>query len=383
MDSAQKNSVDGFYAPSGEEGEQYLDAKSVIRLEGADAAELLRHWLGLSAAQARALAALIQEIKVTSGDVEKNVFGLSERFRRIATMTREQSATVQELIGSVQVINVGGEVVPLPEMAASLGDTLSVLVEKIIKLSSRGVALVYALDGVQAEMKAMRASITKIERINSQTNILSLNAKIEAARAGEAGRGFAVVASEVGELARTVNGVAFDVKKQIEAVSAGLGNSNGLLQEIATIDMSEENIQANARIKSMMQSLIEQNKRFATVLQNTASTTKQITDDVSEAIVGMQFQDRAKQRLENVNAALEVLVGASSELRDASAHAMAPCASSEDADYQWLHHIIDQFTLGEMRKRFVETILVEGHAPYGIADQTFSVAAPDDDIELF
>jgi methyl-accepting chemotaxis protein len=383
MDSAQKNSVNGFSAPSGDDGEPHPGAQTDIRLEGADAAELLRNWLGLSAAQARALMALIEEIKVTSGDVEKNVFGLSDRFQRIATKTREQTATVQELIGSVQAINVGGETVPLPEMAASLGNTLSVLVEKIIQLSSRGVALVYALDDVLAEMKAMRASITKIERINSQTNVLSLNAKIEAARAGEAGGGFAVVASEVGELARTVNGVAADVKKQIEAVSAGLGKSYVLLQEIATIDMSEENLQANARIKSMMQSLIDQNERFAKVLQDTASTTKQIADDVSEVIVGMQFQDRAKQRLENVNAALEVLAGASSELRDASAHAMAPGDSSEDADHRWLHHIIDQFTLGEMRKRFVETILLTGHAPDGFADQTFSVAAPDDDVELF
>ncbi len=344
--------------------------------------ELLRDWLGLSAAQSRALTALMNEIRMTSQDVETNVHGLSARFQRIATTTRLQSETVQDLMSTVQSVTVDGISIPLPQIAESLGETLSVLVEKIIQLSSRGVALVYALDDVLAEMNAMQSSIKKIERINSQTNVLSLNAKIEAARAGEAGRGFAVVASEVGELSRSVNGLASDVRRQLDSISGGLQKSYGLLQEIATIDMSDENLRANARIKTMMQCLVDQSDRFAKALQDTASTTQDIASNVSEAIIGMQFQDRAKQRLENVNAAFEILLGACSDLRAASQSHLPPLLA-KDADQEWLERMIGQFTLGDVRKRFVESILLDGSGAVSPGAAASVSVADDDDVELF
>ena len=186
--------------------------------------------------------------------------------------------------------------------------------EKITQLTTRSVAMSGALGEVQQEIRSMQASITQIEKINKQTKLLSLNAKIEAARAGAAGRGFAVVATEIGDLAGAVNALSDTVKKQILTVSDGVQRGGSLLKEISAIEMSEENVNAQARIKAMMSCLVDQNAAIAEALQKTAVSSQEMEQAVSGAIVGMQFQDRVMQRIQNVNGALAVFGRAATSL---------------------------------------------------------------------
>lgn len=331
----------------------------VSAIERTEAIGFLEDWLGLSAVQKRALEALIHEINIVSAHVESSVHGLSERFQSIAATARQQSATVSELAANIHEVQFDGKMVPLPEIAGSLGNILSGMIEKVIQVSSRGVSMVYALDGVLAELKSIEGIIAQIDNINRQTNLLALNAKIEAARAGDAGRGFSVVADEVRDLAKTVNILSGSISQQIGSISRGLRESYTMLHDIATIDMSDENLQTNARINALMQSLVDRNKTLGTVLQKTAVSAQTIANDVSGAIVSMQFQDRTKQRLENVNDVIRVLTGAIGDLRTSSADAVSDGQTNEDVDHEWLHRMIAQCTLGEMRERFVEHILLQ------------------------
>ncbi len=61
----------------------------------------------------------------------------------------------------------------------------------------------------------VRKSLKQIDDINTQSRLLSLNAKIEAARAGEAGRSFEVVATEMGELSDTTKRVAVQLSSKL------------------------------------------------------------------------------------------------------------------------------------------------------------------------
>src|SRR5262249_56410379 len=97
------------------------------------------------------------------------------------------------------------------------------------------------------------------------------------------------------------------IQKQVTSIGNGLRSSHATLREIATVDMSQENVAANTHVQMVMRCLVEQNSRFAEVLQETATTTQHITEDVAASIVGMQFQDLAKQRLDNVRNALTAL----------------------------------------------------------------------------
>jgi methyl-accepting chemotaxis protein len=344
--------------------------------------DLLQQWLGLSIIQRRALEALTAELDLVSTDVESNVGRLSERFQDITATSREQAGAVQALVTSIQQVVVDGKVVPLEEIAASLGDMLSELVGKISGLSSRGGAMVSALDGVLAELNSVEASLGQIDRINHQTNLLALNAKIEAARAGEAGRGFSVVAEEVRELAKAVNSLSSVIRGQINAISGGLAKSHGMLREIAAVDMSEENLHANSRVRMVMRCLVEQNASFADVLRQTAATTDKITQDVSSAIVAMQFQDLTSQRLGNMKGLLTGLAEALGDLQAVS----RPSAGDADlgAPCDRARNLVAGCTLSDMRKRLAARIL-DGECARTRDPAVRQNDVPDDDpgVELF
>ena len=106
------------------------------------AKQIAQELISFATAQSKATEALMGELSHTSQDVERSVHGLVDRFQAMATTARDQTETVQSLMSSVQTIEMNGESVPLSELAKSIGDVVSLLVEKIIHLSSRSVAMV-------------------------------------------------------------------------------------------------------------------------------------------------------------------------------------------------------------------------------------------------
>ncbi|MGV7031294.1 methyl-accepting chemotaxis protein [Methylobacterium symbioticum] len=320
------------------------------------AADRLQDWLGLSGQQRALLDALIGELGLISAESEASVHGLSARFQNIAATTRDQSEIIGGLVSSIQAVEIDGETRQLSDVASGLGETLRALIDKITAMSANGGTMLHTLDGVMTDLAGVEGSVAAIETINRQTNLLALNAKIEAARAGDAGRAFAVVADEVRALAASINGLSEVIRKQIGSIATGLRSSHGLVREIAAIDMSDESRNAEARVRMVMQALLEQNSRFAGVLRQTAETTQAITDDVSAAIVAMQFQDLAKQRLQN----LEIVLGAASaELRalETRTGGGAGPAAGSGHDTAWIEAMIDRCTLGEVRERLGAALL--------------------------
>ncbi len=346
-----------------------------------ESAACLKRWLKLSLTQQRALDVLVREIAITSEHAETNVQSISEKFQNIASTTRSQAATFHEMITSSQVVTLNGAQVPLTQVAGGLGETLSGLVNKVSQMSARGGSMLGSLDGVLSELKLVEASVAEIDKINRQTNLLALNAKIEAARAGDAGRGFAVVADEVRELAKSVNQISAAIRRQIGSISDGLRTSHDMLQDIAALDVSSENAAANQQVKSVVQSLVDQNTGFAKVLRHTATTTEQISSDVASAIVSMQFQDLTKQKLENVSGVLATLASALQGLTARTS--VGTAAPSVEIDSDLANRIIAGCTLSEVRQRLSAGIIDGAIHMAPVAAPTAAVPGADDGIELF
>ncbi|WP_308221613.1 methyl-accepting chemotaxis protein [Fuchsiella alkaliacetigena] len=67
-------------------------------------------------------------------------------------------------------------------------------------------------DEIEANSNDISESITEVEQVTDNLNMLAINASIEAARAGKEGRGFSVVANEVKELAEKSNGLVQNIE---------------------------------------------------------------------------------------------------------------------------------------------------------------------------
>ncbi|WP_420411744.1 methyl-accepting chemotaxis protein [Roseibium sp.] len=364
--------------------------------ESSRAQDLLADYLGLSVSQRQALDGLMAEIDRTNSILDENIEAVTDRFHNIAEKSEEQFATIQNLAGLAESVEVDGVPRKLPELAGSLKDILSDLIEKILQLSSRGMKMVYRLQDITLELEKVEESVAGIERINSQTNLLALNAKIEAARAGEAGKGFAVVANEVRELAKSVDTLATSLKTQITSISDGVQGAQGLVEEIATMEISEEKLEVNAGFAKIIDQLVLQNEQISEVLQSTAGTTQEITQDISGTVVSLQFHDRCKQVLQNVNGALQVINQENEKLRSQAIDAVAVPWQDRPPEDVMKTNIIQSFSLNELSIRFQQMWYPEAAMKAESADVvklpvSESAAAAeeagddygDDDIELF
>ncbi|WP_162009416.1 methyl-accepting chemotaxis protein [Labrenzia sp. CE80] len=330
--------------------------------------------------QQQTLEFLIKEIDSVSEYVEQNTSSLTERFRTMAVASRDQSGVVDTMAYDVQHITVEENDVPISVLAKDLSDTMEDFFKKVVFLSSRGVKMSYTLDDIFKVLENMQESINEIERINRQTNLLALNAKIEAARAGEAGKGFAVVAEEVRSLATSVNDLSSDLRDQTSRVTAGLDGGYSIIKEIATVDMSDDNIAAHERLKVMTQGFVAKNVQLAETLKRSAEASQKMEMEIGASIVELQFQDRAKQRLEGVCDAILKMLAVSGDTLPETAVSLE--GTSLEFRQALASEIANIFKLGTLKSAYeAEFGIVSAETTTAIADD--ASGSDDDDIELF
>lgn len=174
--------------------------------------------------------------------------------------------------------------------------TINSLRDTTAKIEADYKKYVEQFQNLMMQTKTITGFISEIQKISSQTNLLSFNASIEAAHAGTAGAGFRIIANEVKKLSDNTEKSASKMQHNVaqlensiteleEETKRNTENLGKLTEEVDATLQNYENVRLNnsANLQNMeaFASYISENVRkiddmITTVEENEALNTKTV-----------------------------------------------------------------------------------------------------------
>jgi methyl-accepting chemotaxis protein len=225
--------------------------------------------------------------------LQQSSISMSNSMNNLSQKSQEQAQSLEETTRSLEVItDITRDNTKNSIQMAEIGQNVKQSATTGQKLATQTAQ---SMDEINNEVTSITESITVIDQIAFQTNILSLNAAVEAATAGEAGKGFAVVAGEVRNLASRSAEAANDIKALVD--SANQKASNGK-------DISDSMIQGYEELNSHITTTIELINKVSNSSKEQMDKIEQINNTI--VILDKSTADNAKEALDVTDIAKDV-----------------------------------------------------------------------------
>ena len=264
---------------------------------------------------------IISNVSVVSQDVMAETISVSERSDKVNTVVMNQRSKTEQIATAMTELTTSSHDISLnAELAASSAQdadnhaqvamrTVNEASESVKTLASELDEASHVISKLEEDVQNIASSLSVIQGIAEQTNLLALNAAIEAARAGEQGRGFAVVADEVRQLASSTQDSTAKIHQRIEALKSGSDSAVQVMAasknfSLLTVSKAEAASEALNEILVSVNTITEMNLLIATATQEQSI----VGQEISERIVSISDQSSESAELAEHNRAGGVLL---------------------------------------------------------------------------
>jgi methyl-accepting chemotaxis protein len=236
-----------------------------------------------------------KQLNHVRSDSQSEVDGIATRFATIMSRVESAVALFRENVFPPTNATDGHS----RSLANQIGNELKSVTTSLQSILGSKSEVVDQIQSMTSFTDALTEMANDISVIASQTDLLALNAAIEAARAGDKGRGFAVVADEVRRLATNASESGVKIVSNSAIIKSKVQES---LQQVEQKAAEESGLVENADL--VINRVIATYERTEDKLDISASVlmgiNKEISEDINEALVALQFQDRNSQILDNL-----------------------------------------------------------------------------------
>lgn len=254
-----------------------------------------------------ASAAATEEITASASEAVNANEAISHSLLQIAKdieMLNKNTAESNQLLQSIRMDNK--EITVLSEQMQHSMNDLADVVDKVSRV------------------------IGGINRISSQTKLLSLNASIEAARAGQAGKGFAVVATEIKSLSETTSQLTSDIESLISEIHNAVNGSktyvDNAIRSIANVgkniesvaEMMQANAQSAAHITESISGISSSSEQVSASLQECAMALEVVNADLQGVASDSVELDAISRSINNISGSVKAIEDEITRLATAS-----------------------------------------------------------------
>ncbi len=243
--------------------------------------------------------AIAESVNYAINALRKLVFTINDTAVQVSASAQEAQTTARllaqasenqakEIVGATAAVNAMAA--SIEHVSANATESTSVA-ENSVSIAKSGVSMVQntisGMERIKGQIQETAKQIKRlgessqeigdtisiIDDITDQTNILALNAAIQAAMAGEAGKGFAVVAEEVQRLAERSSLAT----KQIEALVHAIQNDTS--ETVKSMEQTTTEVVQGARLAQdagvALEKIESVSLHLAELIQNISNEAKQ------------------------------------------------------------------------------------------------------------